>query len=562
MNDRQVHREHDVIVVGAGVAGALMAWHLAESGARVLVLEAGDEYQDRLELVGRYAVAKTKTPSAPYANDLSEEHAPSPRLTDGNDRHYIQSGPNFFKSTYERLVGGSTWHWLGNTPRFIPNDFKLHSEYGVGVDWPISYDQLEPWYVKAEHQLGVSADHDEWVEVLGAWRSKKFPMSSIWPTFGDSVVASAIHGQYFDGTRVEIRATPQARNSRPYQGRPPCAGNSTCVPICPIAAKYDATVHVAKARRASTAAEIRPRCVVKRLVAGSSGRIERVEYDRWTPGRSTRERRRATAKIYVLAAHAIETPLILLESGLAREGPVGKNLMDHPQGYGGAVLPEPVYPFRGPPVTSSIDAYRDGAFRNERAAFRISIGNDGWGRLESIRATIEKKILEDKLLGSELRTSLNERVTRMLRFSYSTEMLPDERNRVTVGGHDAHGNPRPKIHFRLDPYNIRSFDAATHLLDQFFDRLGATERKYSHPDSKGRATYEGAQHIVGTCRMGSSEHDSVVDSKGRAHEHSNLFLAGASIFPTSGTANPTLTAAALALRTADQVVRELRGEPA
>jgi choline dehydrogenase-like flavoprotein len=111
----------------------------------------------------------------------------------------------------------------------------MHSLYGAGLDWPLTYDELEPWYCRAEAEIGVSGDHDEWNGYLGGRRSEPYPMSKIWPAYGDTQVKMIIDGVDIDGIEVRVMSTPQARNSQPYDDRPPCAGNSTCDPICPIA---------------------------------------------------------------------------------------------------------------------------------------------------------------------------------------------------------------------------------------------------------------------------------------------------------------------------------------
>lgn len=548
----------DVLIVGAGVTGALVAARMAEKGVRVLVLDAGPPPGDRVEKVGRYARAAEKIPSAPYDDPSTTLHAPYPRVIDGRDNgHYLQTGPDKFSSTYQRLGGGSTWHWLGNAPRLLPSDFRMKEQYGVADDWPLSYEDLESNYCEAEAELGVSGDSGEWDGLYGAKRSAEFPMPPIWRAYGDRVFERLLGEQTYQGHRLVIRTTPQARNSIPYQGRPPCAGNSSCVPICPIAAKYDATVHIKKAskpgRAGAVPAVFRYQCVVQRVEVDGAGRVVGVHFRDWSSAVVKTDV--ARARKYVLAAHAIETPIILLASRLATSSPVGCYLMDHPQGYGGAILPEEVFPFRGPPVTSGIDVFRDGDFRSDRAAFRISIGNDGWGRMQPIEEIVRRAIFEQELFGRELRKSVNQTVTRMLRLSYSTEMLPDKSNRVELGSQDENGNYKPKLHFEVPSYNLRTFDYARELFKWIFQQLGVREEdmKFSFPEKK----FSGAGHIMGTCRMGTSTSNSVVDSFGRVHEHKNLFIVGSSVFTTGGTANPTLTAAALALRTADAIIGEL-----
>jgi glucose dehydrogenase len=551
----------DVAIIGGGVAGALLAHRLAMKKFRVVVLEAGPTGAARVDLVSPFARAAIKTPRSPYVDN----QPPSPVTSPDSENDYFQAGSAKFKSTYLRRIGGSTWHMLGNMPRHVPGDFQIAKAYGKGVDWPIGYDDLEPWYSQAEWELGVSGDHGELDGLLGGGRSRPFPMTKIWPAYGDLVVKKAIEGLRYDGIDVRLTATPQARNSRPYDGRPACAGNSSCVPLCPIGAKYDGTVHLKKAEAAG--AIIRERAVVTCIeISRSTRKVDVLRYVRWDDTGQTDKR--LAADVYVLAAHAIESPRLLLASRDADTAPngvangsdqVGRNLMDHLQGQYAAVVPTPLYPFRGPPTTVGIDNFRDGAFRSTHAAFRLSIGNDGMGRVESPYKALEKQ-LDAGLIGSELRTALGDRLTRQFRISYSTEMLPSSCNRVTLADRppDRFGLAPPELTMQLDDYNKLAFRKAGELISLIFDRLEvpAQDRVPQAPD-----TYSGAGHIIGTTRMGRNRETSVVGLDCRTHEHHNLFVVGASVFPTGGTANPTLTVAALALRAADHISNSLRRGP-
>ena len=304
----------DVVIVGSGVAGALVAAQLVEQGHKVLLLEAGDGSlaESWAELVGNYASRPFKVPESPYLTSDPNPLVQTPRSF--NDDYFDQGAvaAPAFKSNYERRVGGSTWHWLGNTPRHVPADFALQSRYGVGVDWPIGYLDLEPWYTAAERELGVSGDHDAWNGLLGGFRSSPFPMTQIWPSFGDQWVINKLAGATVEGVAVTPISTPQARNSAPYQGRPACAGNSSCVPICPIQAKYDATVHLKLAtRHRHTPAELRAHAVVVNLELDHRGAISRVVYVPWD-GHRRQEPVTVSGRYVVIAANAIETAKLLL----------------------------------------------------------------------------------------------------------------------------------------------------------------------------------------------------------------------------------------------------------
>lgn len=547
-------RDFSVVVVGAGVAGGMVAHRLASAGASVLILEAGSRNPSRAQMVGAYATAPSKGQlHNPYVNAESDTKAPSP---DVSMSYYDQpTAPHTqYLSTYERRTGGSTWHWLGHTPRLLVSDFQMRTRYGDGpdfpsamVDWPITYDELEPWYCEAEAEMGVAGSAEEWRDIFGSKRSKPFPMSMIWPSYSDQWIAARINGQKFEGIEYRVRSTPSARNSALYDGRPPCAGNSICVPLCPIGAKYDGSVHVRKAL--DVGAVLWERCVVSRLEKDADGSVHTVHFITYGG-----DHRTVTGDVIVVAAHAIETPKLLLMSGLANSSDqVGRNLMDHLSKSAFGMVNEPLFPFRGPPSTSGIESFRDGDFRRERAGFRISLDNDGWARLNSPYAEILDLVGNQKLIGRELQSALFDRVSKQVRLSCSVEVAPMSSNRVELSQvTDVLGLPHPRITFTPPEYSFKGLAQAIKTLEDIFRCIKATNVQPVDP-----RTYDGAGHIMGTCRMGSDPKSSVVDSEGRAHDHRNLFIVGSSVFPTVGSPNPTLTLAALALRTTNFISVQL-----
>lgn len=535
----------DVAIVGAGVAGALLACKLAEQRLRVALLDAGPVIRDRRDRVGDYAAAREKSPGSPYAKIA----APSPET----DRKYYRMvpGSSAFKSTYERVVGGSTWHWLGNCPRLLPSDFQMCSLYGVGTDWPISYDELERWYTEAEDELGVSGNHEQWDGLFGAYRSKAFPMEEIWPSYSDVQIERALGASFeVDGVPLTVMRTPQARNSRQYRDRPPCAGNSSCVPICPIGAKYDASVHVRRAEELG--AKLLPDTVVTKILADG----EEVRGVAWA-ARERDQRGELRAQIVVVAAHAIESVRLLeFSEGVHKADALGRNLMDHLNRFGWVQSGVPLYPFRGPPTTSGIDAFRDGLFRRTRAAFRLSLGNDGAGRAKEPQ-TIVVDLAKEGFIGAKFAAELRTRTAGLLRISCSTEMLPSASNtvRLRAGDTDRWGVPMPELHFKPDEYTRTGYLYAEQVMKAVFGALDASavQNFLQDPDD-----YSGAGHIMGTTRMGSASSGAVLDRDCLAHGHKNLYVVGSSVFPTCGTANPTLTVAALSLRLADTLLQRTK----
>jgi choline dehydrogenase-like flavoprotein len=427
----------------------------------------------------------------------------------------------------------------------MPNDFQLQSRYNRGVDWVIDYKELEPWYCQAEVELGVAGDNKN---DFGSPRSKPYPKRPIAQTYLDKTISSALKGSEFQGIPLEVQPTPQARE--PDR----CLGSASCIPICPTGAKYEAIFHINKA--IEYGAVIREKSIVSKLEVDSSGKIKAIQYLSWDGAKH-----QVKGRIYVLAAHGIETPKLLLMSksatvpnGVANSSDqVGRNLMDHPLQLSWALAKAPVYPYRGPGSTSGIETLRDGDFRTNRGAVRIQISNDGWSWPTGAPFSTVKMLTDQNLFGMALRQQLKEQVHRHLQMAGMVEQLPDPNNRVLVSKEhvDAMGLPRPEIHFKVGDYEQKGLETVRKVIQSIFEKVGVTH--ISH-----HSEVFGSGHIMGTYRMGSNPKDSVVDRYQRTHDHDNLFLLGSGVFPTGGTANPTLTIAALALRTANYISEELK----
>lgn len=522
--------EYDVVFVGSGVAAATAGSRLATAGARVVFLEAGPRTERDA------AVMRLRGGQYPYE---SPPWAPQPTSGDP-DHYYVQAGKGTFSSDYERRVGGTTWHWLGTCPRLLPSDFKMESKYGVGVDWPIGYDELEPWYVQAEHELGVAGDSE--IDA-GSPRSAPFPMPAIPIASGDEVIkeAAAKHG-------IEVIPNPQARNSvNGYQDRPQCCGNATCIPICPIQAKYDAMVHIDRAERHG--ATVIENAVVFQVDVGNDGNVTGVHY-RTPDGEDVT----VTGTIYVIAANAIETAKLLLMSrneaapnGVANSSDqVGRNLCDHPWARASGIATFPYAGSRGPLSVAGGDNIRAAETRGEFATYRFELGH-----FVGNPATIAEAEIRKGLVGKALWESVRHNAAHEVLIAALLEQLPDPENRVEPDWDnlDEIGLPRPKITYAIGDYTRDGWEQAKPVFAEILAEVGVEDVEFSEPG--------GAGHLLGTHRMGDDPATSVTDSFGRTHDHPNLFLAGGGLFPTVGTANPTLTIVALALRAAEHIGAEL-----
>lgn len=601
-----MHDEYDVVIVGSGIAGAMVAKQLTLAGKKVVMLEAGPGFDlDDNKNLDRYFNAFNKFPSSAYVPDIHQGgkltnptslNAPRPILLTLNNKnwqspsesYFIQKGPLAFASTYERMAGGTARLWLGASIRHLPSDFQAKTIYGVHRDWPISYSDISKWYDKAEHEMGVSGNTEE-QSYSGLTFSKDYlyPMPGIERTLIDQMIERGVDGMMVEGKRLNVTGTPLAVNSRPYHGRPACSGHSSCIPICPSQSKYDPRRTLKDALDTGNL-DLFHHTVAYDIVVEENGNVSEIKYKYYDePQGPVTYEGSVKAKIFVLAANGIETPKLLLMSknngstpnGVANSSDqVGRNLMDHPLYLAWGLSQEPVYPYRGPLSTAGIENLRDGVFRKERGAFRIEIGNAGWNfpyqdpkttTLDFINGTNMTGTNPGKLSlsGSDLSSALHNILTRQFHLTFEVEQSPEDSNRVTLSEvRDNLNIPRPQINYNISDYTKKGLLAAKRIADSIFSNCnalqyttwpfpeGPTSFEVDYDGTPQKLAFFGGGHIAGTYCMGSDKRKSVVDSDQRSWDHKNLFLLGSGVFPTIATANPTLTIAALSLWAADTIL--------
>ena len=623
---------YDVVIVGSGIAGSVIAKTLTAAGKKVLMLEAGLEkdiqggealsgtkaYKVQTGYLERFYNALAKAPNSPYqpikcapAADVMDLKVPAE--SDPKKGYLVQAGPLPFASDNLIAPGGTTQHWLGTSLRMLPNDFKMKTQYGQGVDWPLTYDELRSYYEMAEFEIGVSGDKDAQLKLpnIGAdffSQGYVFPMKAIPQSYLDKkMLDKTQHLKVTANNReytIECISTPQGRNSEPNPAYDKkgitwnkskgklefipahgatytpvgslwdpnvgqrCEGNSSCVPICPVQAKYNALKTLKKAYETKLLT-IKAQAVASTVIlddeTNSVAGIRYKRYDESDPKSYTTHV--ATGKIYVLAASAIENAKLLLASNAANSSDqVGRNLMDHLCLLTWGLFPIPVYPFRGPGSTTSITNFRDGDFRSEHAAWICPIDNWGWGWPDFSPGTDVSEAVNQGIFGKKLRAYLNDIISRQVLLHFECEQDPQPENRVTIDPlwKDAIDNYRPVIHYNASNYMLRSFEAAKTVSDQIFTANGIVDKTLydgQDPDFvhyKGLPyTFRGAGHIVGTHRMGDCKDTSVVDPDQRTWDHDNLFLVGCGNMPTLGTSNPTLTMTALTFKAAEAIIKQL-----
>jgi choline dehydrogenase-like flavoprotein len=529
--------ESDVCIIGSGISAAMVAAKLSrERTAKIVVVEAGDDSPPR----GQWPALRERW--------LAYGESPWPR--DHIDGYDVE-GPLQSRSMQ---VGGLAMHWGGVTPRFSPEDFKIKSLYGVGNDWPISYDDIEPFYQEAEVLMGVAGEQGP-AELDP--RSKPFPMPALPLTYNLQILRG-----WAERAGIAMWSQPSAKNSVAYGGRAVCCRNDTCFPVCPVGAKYSPDFTWNELRKANRVSLV-PRTVVRHLVLDrNSARVSHaVAVNRDDPDTPVEFH----SKVFVVAGgYAWSSHLLLVSSadrapnGIANSsGLVGKYLGGHRNVSAFVKLPLKLYPGVNEQHSLVTKQFMRAKPSDRYVRHDLRIWESSVGRTPRLRNDSGELMLGDEiLLDWRKRTAQG---TARVRAYY--DVIPDPASELTLDAarRTPWGDPLPRLAFRDAPESaaLRVY-TEDRIRSLFADLARAGDGQLFGPPRVDSFQ----DHPSGGCRMGDDAATSVTDRWGRTHDHENVFVVGAPTCVSGSCANATLTFCALSLMSAAEIGRSLPGREA
>ncbi len=510
-----------VVVIGSGAGGGTLSNELCQKGVKVVCLEAGKRYtiddfvNNEWPMFGKVSWLDKRTTSGTWR--VAKDFAGLP-------------------AWICKTVGGTTTHWAGASLRIREHEFRARSVYGdvAGanlLDWPLTLADLEPYYDRAESNLGVTGTHG----------IPRLPGNNNYKVFANGAKRVGYK---------EVHTGNMAINSEPRDGRNACIQLGFCFQGCKSGAKWSTLYREIPKAEATGKLDLRPESHVLRIEHDDAGKVAGVVYVD-ADGNQQRQK----ARVVCVAGNSIESPRLLLNSASAKfpdglansSGQVGRNYMRHTTGSVYAIFEQPVNMHRGTTMAGII---------KDESGHDTSRGFAGGYELEtlSLGAPFMAAFLDPGAWGRDFADAL-EGYDHMAGMWIVGEDMPQESNAITLhpSEKDQHGMPVPNVHFDDHDNDIAMRNHAFKAGTAVYEAVGA-KRVIETPPYP-------STHNLGTNRMSANARDGVVDKWGRTHDIENLFISDGSQFTTGAAENPTLTIVTLAIRQADYLADQLaKGE--
>ena len=540
----------NAVIVGAGAGGGVAAKELAAGGLSVVLLERGKWYtaadcrKDDLR----------NQRTSPLGNNSGPDEERNPRVVvdlNGQERVVLPSEGGY--SNNAACVGGGTFTYGAQAWRYQEKDFRMATTYGVPEgstlsDWPISYADLEPFYEKAEYEIGVSGDVTP--DPFHGPRRRPLPMPPLPVNREYGILKPA--AQRLGLHPFDI---PMLRNSVPYNGRPPCMQCRWCVGFaCEVNAKCGTQNTAIPAALATGNCELRTGCMAREVTTNARGVVTGVAY--YDADERLREQ---TADIVIVSSAAVESARLLLNSkskmnpaGLGnRYGWVGRNLQGHAYSGAWGLFDFDTYDDIGPGANIAVCDYNHG---NDGLVGGAMLANEFIRLPYQFVSAIPPGVPQ---WGQGHKDFMRQCYRRSIAIQGPTQEIPIAESRVEVDAKvkDFWGLPVARLSGGKHPKTMETAAAMAEKAEAWLKAAGAI-RTWKKLPGKGTS---GGQHQAGTCRMGDDPRTSVVDKYCRVHDHDNLYVIDGSVHVTNGGFNPVLTIMATAYYAAERIVKAQKG---
>jgi choline dehydrogenase-like flavoprotein len=526
---------YDVCIIGSGAAGGMAAKQLCEAGAKVILLEAGRKITSADLLSHKWPY------ELPYRGLHGEKQAPFTTPGFHRDIRYEQCDPVGIDRV--RVLGGRTMHWNAVVLRYAPSDFRQRSTYGVEEDWPVSYEELAPYYDRVEQLIGVCGQDDH-LPIVPAGKHYLPPLR---PRCSEEILRRTCRPM-----GIPVIPVRKAVLTRPYDGRPPCHYCGHCMDGCDAGAIFSTPVSLLPKAAATGNLTLRTNVVAREILVDREGRARAVA----VIDRITKKEEEIRARIFVLGCATVETARLLLNSRSPQ----------HPNGLGNGN--DVIGRYLNGHLTGNVHVYLD------ELEGRPPVNQDGATdhvyvvrhRTDSVTGTFGFQVNFDGYMfphqafnlrgyGASYKAEVRRLQGASLLLGGYGKIFGRPENRVTVDARqtDEFGIPLPVVHFRYGSEDLEVYAA----LQETAHTITTAMKGQVFP-AFGKLPWAFASHDVGTARMGSDPRTSALNGWGQMREANNVFVVDGSAFPTSSEKNPTLTIMALSMRACEHIMQQRR----